>query len=235
MNNRQLERAFVDLSTPHVFDACLKLGVALRASTTGMRPLEPRLRIAGRVLPVRHYGSVDVFLEAMCAADPGDILVIDNQGRMNEGCIGDLTALEALSAGLTGIIVWGVHRDSAELRKIDFPVFSLGACPMGPQRLDPREADALSSATFGSFEVIRDDVVFADVDGVVFVANELADEVLAMARTIWGTERRQVEKLIAGKSLREQFRFDEFLEQQNRDPDYSFREHLRKIGGAIEE
>jgi len=229
MNNRQLERAFVDLSTPHVFDACLKLGVALRASTTGMRPLEPRLRIAGRVLPVRHYGSVDVFLEAMCAADPGDILVIDNQGRMNEGCIGDLTALEALSAGLTGIIVWGVHRDSAELRKIDFPVFSLGACPMGPQRLDPREADALSSATFGSFEVIRDDVVFADVDGVVFV------EVLAMARTIWGTERRQVEKLIAGKSLREQFRFDEFLEQQNRDPDYSFREHLRKIGGAIEE
>jgi len=235
MNNRQLERAFVDLSTPHVFDACLKLGTAVRASTTGMRPLEPRLRIAGRVLPVRHYGSVDIFLEAMCTADPGDILVIDNQGRMNEGCIGDLTALEALSAGLAGIIVWGVHRDSAELRKIDFPVFSLGACPMGPQRLDPREADALGSATFGSIEVSRDDVVFADVDGVVFVAHERVDEVLAMARTIWSTERRQVEKLIAGKSLREQFRFDEFLEQQGRDPDYSFREHLRKIGGAIEE
>jgi len=235
MNNRQLERAFVDLSTPHLFDACLKIGAAVRASTAGLCPVEPRSRISGRVLPVRHYGSVDIFLEAMCAAEPGDILVIDNQGRMNEGCIGDLTALEALTAGLAGIIVSGAHRDTAELRKIDLPVFSLGACPMGPQRLDPREPDALSSATFGSFKVSRDDVVFADGDGVVFVAHDLADEVLAMARTIWSTERRQVEALVAGKSLREQFRFDEYLERQARDPEYSFREHLRKIGGAIEE
>jgi len=45
--------------------------------------------IAGRVLPVRHYGSVDVFLEAMGMAQPGDILVIDKGGRMDEGCIGD--------------------------------------------------------------------------------------------------------------------------------------------------
>ncbi len=52
-------------------------------------------QIAGRALPVKHYGSVDIFLEAMGTAQPGDILVIDNERRMDEGCIGDLTALEA--------------------------------------------------------------------------------------------------------------------------------------------
>jgi 4-hydroxy-4-methyl-2-oxoglutarate aldolase len=52
------------------------------------------------VLPVRHYGSVDIFLEAIGAAEPGDILVIDNGGRMDEACIGDLAVLEVQAFGL---------------------------------------------------------------------------------------------------------------------------------------
>ena len=46
-------------------------------------------------MPARHYGSVDVFLEALSSAGPGDVLVIDNGGRTDEACIGDLVALEA--------------------------------------------------------------------------------------------------------------------------------------------
>ena len=56
-------------------------------------------------VPARHFGSVDVFLEAMQTAKPGEVLVIDNGGRLDEGCIGDLTALEAEHCGLSGIIV----------------------------------------------------------------------------------------------------------------------------------
>ena len=53
------------------------------------------MRIAGRALPAKHFGSVDIFLEAMMSAEQGDVLVIDNNGRADEGCIGDLTTLEA--------------------------------------------------------------------------------------------------------------------------------------------
>jgi regulator of RNase E activity RraA len=67
-----------------------------------------------------HYGSVDIFLEAMGTAKPGDILVIDNQGRMDEGCIGDLTTLEAQACGLAGIIVWGCHRDTRSWHRSAF-------------------------------------------------------------------------------------------------------------------
>ena len=63
----------------------------------------------GRRCPARHAGSTDVLLEAIAAAHRGDVLVVDNTGRMDESCIGDLVAGEAFVAGLRGLIVWGAH------------------------------------------------------------------------------------------------------------------------------
>jgi len=86
-----LSSAFAELSTPVIADAALRLAIPLRISPPGIRPITPNQRLAGLALPVRHFGSVDVFLEAMQGAQPGDVLVIDNGGRLDEGCIGDLT------------------------------------------------------------------------------------------------------------------------------------------------
>jgi hypothetical protein len=55
--------------------------------------------------------------------------------------------------------------------------------------------------------VENDHAVFADGDGVLFTRN----------------------------TLRKQLAFERFLEHRENDPAYSFRAHLRGIGGAIEE
>lgn len=225
---------FTDLTTAHVADACLRLGVAVRCAPPTLRPVWAGIHVVGRARPVRHVGSVDVFLEALGHAEPGDVLVVDNEGRSDEACVGDLVALEVARAGLVGIVIWGLHRDTAQLRTIGLPVISLGAYPNGPERLDPQAVDALAWAWCGPHIVTGDDVVLADDDGVLFVPADRAAELAVVAARIRDTEESQAERMQAGTTLREQTRFDEYLTARERDG-VTFRQHLRSLDAAIEE
>jgi 4-hydroxy-4-methyl-2-oxoglutarate aldolase len=231
-----LSELFRGSTTAHVADACLRRGVDVRCAPWDVRLLSPSAsRVVGRVRPARHYGSVDVFLDALRDAGPGDVLVVDNGGRLDEACVGDLIVLEAAAAGLGGIVIWGLHRDTPEIVDIGLPVFSRGAFPTGPLRLDPREADALVSARVGPWIVSASDVVIGDENGVLFVPVARADDVAGAARSIRDTEVAQAEKIRQGVSLRTQLRFDDFVARRSQDPGLTFRQHLRRIGGAVEE
>lgn len=226
--------AYRELSTAHVADACMRLGVPVRCAPAALAPLTPGTHVVGRARPAQHVGSVDVFLEALEQAEPGDVLVVDNRGRLDEACVGDLVALEVAGAGLAGIVIWGLHRDTRELRAIGLPVLSLGATPTGPATVEPQAADALVRARMGDHLVTRDDLVVADDDGAVLVPLGRSAEVAEAAAAIRDTERRQAGRMRAGRSLREQVGFADYL-RARAEQGTTFREHLRRIGGAIEE
>lgn len=235
MDHQELRRRFATLTTAHLADACLRAQVPVRCAPAALSTAMPGSRLAGPVSPAQHVGSVDVFLEALEGAAPGEVLVVDNGGRLDEACVGDLVALEAQAAGLEGLVIWGLHRDTADIRAIGLPVFSLGAIPTGPQRLDVRPQGALESATVGEWVVGREDLVLGDDDGVLFMPAAEAVDLFTLAETIRDTERRQAERIRAGIPLRGQLQFDSYLAQRERTPSLTFRDHLRAVGGAIEE
>lgn len=146
MHPDELSQRVASLTTAHLADACVRNAVPVRCAPAAVQAVVPGSRLAGRACPTRHAGSVDICLEALERAAPGDVLVVDNAGRLGEACVGDLIVREAQAAGLSGLVIWGLHRDTAELRTIGLPVFSLGAIPTGPLRIDSRDAQALESA-----------------------------------------------------------------------------------------
>jgi regulator of RNase E activity RraA len=222
-------------TTPFIADACVQLQLPVRLGPPHMTPLRPVTRVAGPALPAKHAGSTDVFLEAIAASRPGDVLVIDNVGRLDEGCIGDLVVGEAHVAGLAGIVVWGAHRDTAAIEAIGLPVWSLATCPAGPRELRTRSAHALNAASLGGHvTVTRDDYVFADVDGVVVVAGVALTRVVTAARDIASREQAQATRLFAGERLKDQLQLDAYVTRRQAEPSYTFRDHLRSLGGAIE-
>jgi regulator of RNase E activity RraA len=176
-----------------------------------------------------------VFLEAFEHAREGDVLVVDNGGRTDQACIGDLVVAEAKAAGVAGLLVWGLHRDTADILAIGLPVFSLGAIPTGPLEAAPRDPQALTSARVGEHTVSTGDVVLADDDGAVFLPDDRVAGILDVAEGIRDAERRQVERIRSGNILRQQVEFASFLDNRKRNADLTFREHLRTVGGAIEE
>jgi regulator of RNase E activity RraA len=225
----------VSLTTAHLADACIRIDVPVRCAPAGTRALAAGTRIAGRVLPARHAGSVDVFLEAFEHAREGDVLVVDNGGRTDHACVGDLVAAEARAAGVAGLLVWGLHRDTADILAIGLPVFSLGTIPTGPLELEPRDSQALTSARVGEHTVSTGDVVVADDDGAIFLPDDRVAEILDVAEGIRDAERRQAARIPGGETLRQQVEFTSFLENRKRNASLTFREHLRTVGGAIEE
>src|SRR5216683_1643401 len=235
MDHQELRGRFATLTTAHLADACIRARIPVRCAPALLHAIVAGSRLAGRVSPARHAGSVDIFLEAFEGAAPGDVLVVDNGGRLDESCVGDLVTLEAQAAGLAGIVIWGLHRDTADIRAIGLPVFSLGAIPTGPLNLDVRPQDALESATVGDWTVGRQDVILGDDDGVIFVPAARAGDIFTLAETIRDTERRQAERIRAGVCLRNQVQFDIYLARRQQTPSLSFRDHLRAVGGAIEE
>ena len=223
-----------DWTTPFIADACVQLSLPVRIGPSGLKPNIAGINAAGPARPARHAGSTDVFLEAIAASNKGDVLVIDNGGRHDEGCIGDLVVGEAFMSGVAATICWGTHRDTGAILAFGAKVWSLGTCPNGPLELRTRVPTALEAANLGHVTVTMDDYVFADDDGVVVVAISDLDRIVTAAKDIADREGAQAARLLKGELLRDQLDLNGYVAKRHSYPDFTFREHLKSFGGAIE-
>ncbi len=83
--DQELRKRFATLTTAHLADACIRARLPVRCAPAAMHAVIPGSRLAGRAVPARHVGSVDIFLEAFEGARPGDVLVVDNRRPYGRG------------------------------------------------------------------------------------------------------------------------------------------------------
>lgn len=197
-------------------DALDRLG--LTGAVLGLSPLgAPGRRIAGRVVTVKvgprrddeprpHLGA-----RAIAGAEPGEVIVIDHDGRLDVSAWGGILSLAASERGVAGVVVDGACRDLDDARELGFPVFARAAVPVSARGRIVEEAWN-EPVTIGGVRVAPGDYVVADASGVVFVGQARAAEVVALASAIAERERSMARAVRDGASIVEVMhdaRFDE--------------------------
>jgi len=207
------------LDTCAVSDALDSLG--LKGATWGVRPQWQCPRIVGRAVtmkikpaglkqPTQHLGTAPIE-----AAKPGDIIVIDNGGKLEFSCWGGLLALSAKLKGLSGVVIDGASRDIDEARDLEFPVYARGAVPMTARGRVMQESYN-QEIQFAGVQCHPGDIVIADGSGVVIIAKEKELEVLAAAEAIYQKEQEMadgIRKGYSGLEMLEKLGYEQMLKK----------------------
>lgn len=185
------------VATAHVADAMDRQGMMRCVTPVGLHPLNPGSTLVGWARGGRVTEGPQDTLATIRRMRPGEVLVIDDEGRRDGACLGDRLAAAAVDHGAAGAVLWGCHRDSAELRRLGIPVFSLGAVPW---RARPPRDSTHRPVRLGGTVVADGDLVVADDDGVLVVPAAAAEAVLALA---WELVAEETGRLRPAKHLSE--------------------------------
>lgn len=203
----EYRQRLMKLSTTNLADALDAFG--LKGATYGIRPLwEKAGKVVGRAVTVKivaagltksknHLG-----VKAIEAAEPGDVILIDNGGRLDTSCWGGILANGAKMKGVSAVVVDGAVRDLDDCVEAMFPVYARGTVVATARGRIMEEATNVM-VQFVGVQVRPGDIVMGDRSGVVVIPQERIDEVLAKAEELYQKEEQMIAEIRAGASMLE--------------------------------
>jgi 4-hydroxy-4-methyl-2-oxoglutarate aldolase len=202
-NSDEVRVRLLKLSTTIVSDALDGVGIRNNA-VAGVRPVWNCPAIVGPAVTVRnipagtgtqkHHGG---FVTAR-NAKPGDVIVVGNDGDIENNGWGEIVAWAAKMKGVQGTVVDGAVRDVDAYEKMGFPVFAKGIVPRTARGRLIQDAVNIR-IRFCNTQVNPGDLVYADCNGIVFIPPEKVVEVVAAAEKLHQREEAMIEQIKAGK------------------------------------
>jgi 4-hydroxy-4-methyl-2-oxoglutarate aldolase len=184
-----------DLGTATIYEAQGAKG----ALDSGMKPIDPTVRMAGPALTVDARPADNLILHyAVLKAKPGDILVVDAKAFMEAGPWGDVLTLQAMKLGIAGLVVNGCVRDANLIIDLGFPVFCRGLSIKGTGKNQPGKVNM--PITIGDVVIHPGDIIVGDRDGLVVVAQGEVDMAIASSIAREEKEVKQRQAIEAGTS-----------------------------------
>jgi regulator of RNase E activity RraA len=141
-------------------------------------------------------------LDAIDAAPPGSVYVIVLEDGLDFAGVGGLMATAMKYRGLAGAVIDASVRDTPQIRRLQFPVYSRGIVPSTSIN-HYRFAGMNIPVKCAGVEVRPNDIIVADEDGVAVVPREKAAEVLKRAQELDHTEHSMYPFIEKFRSIKE--------------------------------
>lgn len=174
------------LYTPVVGDILDSMGYYHQFLPQDIRPLRDDIKLAGKAMPVL---MIDVFgpqkkpfgylTEALDQLEENEIYLATG-GSKRCAYWGELLTATARTRKAVGAVVNGWHRDTPQVLEQNWPVFSNG-CYAQDSSVRTQVVDYRCDIEIGQVTIHDGDLVFGDVDGVLIIPKDVADEVLEKA------------------------------------------------------
>ena len=214
MNDSELFTTLRDrLFTAVVGDVMDRAGFRLQFLPPTVRPITPEAVIVGRAMPVA-VADVDhreveadpfgLMFRALDELKPGEVYIAAGASP-TYALWGGLMSARAMQLGSPGAVLDGHHRDSREILRLGFPVFSHGGYAQD-QRGRGRVADfRVPIVMANGVRVAPGDIVYGDIDGVLIVPAAEADDIVQAALAKVEGERDVRHMIEAGETTEEIF------------------------------
>jgi regulator of RNase E activity RraA len=207
-----VSEAFRLVEVASVSDAIEQLYGTKAYMSHDMRPLM-QTKFAGPAVTVllkkeeHHEGAPaqQGMLDAIDEAPAGSVYVIVLEDGLDYAAVGGLMSTAMKVRGLAGAIVDASIRDTPQIAKLQFPVFSRGVAPSTTIN-HYRFVGKNIPVTCAGVQVRPSDIIVADMDGVVVVPQEKAADVLKKAQQLDDTEHSMLPFIEKYKSIREAVR-----------------------------
>jgi 4-hydroxy-4-methyl-2-oxoglutarate aldolase len=192
------DRGIVDalgaLGTATVHEAIGRRGFA----GPHLRPIQQGLRVAGSAVTVASHPGDNLMVHAAVeVCQEGDVVVVANTASSTHGAFGELLGSSLLARGVRALVTDAGVRDTAELRRLGFAVWSRYVSCQGTVKATPGSVNV--PVVLGDTLVSAGDVVCADDDGVVVVPRVEAEWALEQSRARVVKEDETRARLEAGE------------------------------------
>ncbi len=192
-SNNDVREILERVSTANISDGSHRL-----KGITGINCINLETKMIGQAVTVRTYpGDWAKPVEAIDIARQGDVIVIDS-GGVGPAVWGELATHSAIQKKIAGVVVNGAIRDSAEIRKLQFPAFAKMVMPNAGEPKGFGEVGIPISIS--GITINNGDWIIGDSDGLMVMPKREAKEMANHAMDWLEKEERIREEISRGKT-----------------------------------
>jgi len=126
-----------------------------------------KIDFSGVIHTIKCFEDNSLIREVLDTDGQGGVLVVDAGGSRRCAMLGDQLAAKAVKNNWSGIVIYGLIRDSEMINKMSIGVRALGTHPL--KSIKKGVGEQSLNLSFSGVNFVPGDYLYADQDGVIIV------------------------------------------------------------------